>query len=154
MLRLDARALRSQVAQHIFLVFVACSMLPVAAFALFAFWQVRSQLEADARVTLRHASKTAGMSILERLMLADEELKVLVDQSGASAAKGPMAPRAGARIQSVEHWAPARVETLLSGRQREHLDSGYSVVWVDSQDGPPARVHLLRRGASSTTWAA
>jgi HD-GYP domain-containing protein (c-di-GMP phosphodiesterase class II)/HAMP domain-containing protein len=159
-LRLDVNALRSKVARRIFLAFAACSMLPLSAFAIFAFWQVRSQLEADAVAALRHASKAAGMSIVERLMIADEELKVILEaryRSGAAGAPERPSPVGGGRIRSIDAWPRELADARLTAEQRARLDSGSSVLLATPQHASSTRIELLRLGepaGAGRVWVA
>ena len=139
-LRIDGRALRSQVARRLYAVFLVCAIVPMGSFAGFAFWQVRAQLEDDARDRLHHASKAAGMSIFERLMLAEEHMRLhaLGDEAAA--------PRAVSDEQIVElselPWQ--RVVALLDDAQRTVLGSGRTVLRVSVGEAPPARIQLFR----------
>ncbi len=70
-LQLGSPSLRTRVAKRMFALFLVCALLPVAAFAVYAHLEVQSQLESEARDAIGRDAKTAGMSILERLLMAD-----------------------------------------------------------------------------------
>ena len=74
--QLEARFLRTRIARRIFLLFVACALLPAGAFAALAYRQVTVQLEREARDELRAEAKARGMSIYERIFLVDGALRL------------------------------------------------------------------------------
>jgi len=74
--QLEARFLRTRIARRIFLLFVACALLPVGAFAALAYRQVTAQLEREARDELHAEAKAHGMSIYERIFLVDGALRL------------------------------------------------------------------------------
>ena len=143
---LDLRVLRGQVARRIFAVFLVCSLVPVSVFALFSYRQVRSQLESDAAANLRNASKIAGMTILERLLIAEQALSVLAQRGDPA-----LAFRAGRRpigdgriIEIVSHPAEA-LDAQLGEAEWAALAVGRSLLRVRPGPAPPARIDLLRR---------
>lgn len=73
----DTSFLRSKVARRIFLLFVVCALLPITALATISYTQVTGQLKEQSRIRLRQASKAVGMSIYERLLLLEAEMKVV-----------------------------------------------------------------------------
>jgi HD-GYP domain-containing protein (c-di-GMP phosphodiesterase class II)/HAMP domain-containing protein len=77
----DTRTLQSRVSRRMFGVFVVCSLLPVLAFSLYAYTHVLNQLEADAAAALGQGAKSAGMSIFERLSIADTQLRMNADRA-------------------------------------------------------------------------
>ena len=76
-MKLDTAILRSKVGRRIFLLFVLCALLPIAALAIISFSQVTRQLQAQSRARLQQASEAIGMSTLERLTLLEAEMKML-----------------------------------------------------------------------------
>ncbi len=154
--------LQSRVARRVVSLFVACALLPVAAFAVFAYQSVLSELEQDAFARLHRESKNAGMSILERLMLLDNGmLMVLTDLRAPSPERIAAADTTlreithdGARhLRLVERAQEAR----LTPAQREQLRAGGSVLLAEPRGDGPARLTLMRSprfGARSPILAA
>ena len=143
-LTLERRALRSRIARRIFSVFVACSLAPVGIFALFAWMQVRSQLEDDAAANLRRASKGAGMAIMERLMIAEHGLEVLTQRFRA---KSPLESRlrvGDGRILEVAELSRRQLDELTAAQHAE-LSRGGTLLLTKHRGAPPARVQLVRR---------
>jgi HD-GYP domain-containing protein (c-di-GMP phosphodiesterase class II)/HAMP domain-containing protein len=145
-LRFDRRVLRGRVARRIFSVFLVCSLVPVSVFALFSYREVRRQLESDAAANLRGASKTAGMTILERLLIAEQAVSVLAQRADPALAVGADAqPIADGRIIEIAVLPESAVAGELGEAERAALAVGHSVLRVFADTAPPARIELLRR---------
>ncbi|HEY3381967.1 MAG TPA: HD domain-containing phosphohydrolase [Vicinamibacterales bacterium] len=69
--------LRSRVARRMFLLFVGCALLPVGVLALFSFLDVRSHLTNLSEGRLHQASKSAGMTIVERISSLEPDLDLI-----------------------------------------------------------------------------
>jgi signal transduction histidine kinase len=165
-------SLRSRVARRVFALFVACALVPVGVFAVFAFRSVSAQLEDAARNQLREASKAAGMALVERLSLLETTLAAVQDDLGRAGARGVQEMLAG-RFRSVWVLSEAERAPLLqvraeSGREaetaaggasappfssllprkdseRRHLAAGRALLRVQvGADGGPARLFLVR----------
>ena len=143
-LTFDRRALRSRVARRIFAIFVACSLAPVGVFALFAWMQVRAQLEDDAAANLRLASKAAGMSILERLIIAEQGLEVLIQRFAAEPPPEGRLLVGDGRILELVVLSRAQLGELTSTQHAE-LSRGGMLLLTTQLGAPPARVRLVRR---------
>lgn len=76
-MRIDTTFLRSKVARRIFLLFILCALLPVAALAVISFSQVTGQLKEQSQKRLRQASKAVALSFFERLLLLEVEMKMV-----------------------------------------------------------------------------
>src|SRR5688500_9984981 len=76
-MRLDPIFLRSRVAQRIFLLFILCALLPVTALAVISYVQETGHLQEQSERRLRYSTKAAAVSIYERLVLLEAELKML-----------------------------------------------------------------------------
>ena len=76
-MKLDRTSLHSKVARRIFLLFVACALVPIAALAIISFTQVTDHLNEQSRRRLRQASKAAALSIYERLLFLESEIKTI-----------------------------------------------------------------------------
>jgi putative nucleotidyltransferase with HDIG domain len=72
--RLNRLFLRNRVARRILLLIVCCALLPILAFAWYAYRQIGLQASHDNQDRLSHLAKIMGMSIYERLVLLDVEL--------------------------------------------------------------------------------
>ena len=73
-LRLSGRTLRSKVARRIFMLFIACALVPVTTLAVISFVRVSRQLERQNRDRMVQASKAHGMAIYDRLCSVEASL--------------------------------------------------------------------------------
>lgn len=136
-LRVDRAFLESRIARRLFAVFAACSLLPVLAFASFSYRAVREQLDRDAASALHRTGKAAGMAILERLLLADHELRLATEDALASG-RG-----SGRALRSVTALDPdARRLAGLDAREIRHLKNGFALLQTSS--GVVPTLELLR----------
>lgn len=72
---MERELFRSKVARRIFLLFVLCALVPIASLAVLSYGLVTKQLDQQSRDRLHHASKSVGMSIVERLHTLDSRLE-------------------------------------------------------------------------------
>jgi len=139
-LELDRHTLRSRVARRMFSVFALCSLLPIIAFGVYAWREVRSQLEDEAVATLRRESKAAGMAIAERLLIAEERLRALAEQDDPGRAEAASSGRAG--IRSVSTRPLSATPESLAPDEVEHLRGGGALLSTEEGAGPTDRVVL------------
>ncbi|MDH3446404.1 MAG: hypothetical protein OEN50_20970, partial [Deltaproteobacteria bacterium] len=74
---LEASSLRSKVARRIFLIFLACGLLPFAALVVISYHQVGSFFNQKNHRQLRDLAKLYGMDVHERLQLLHSSLAVI-----------------------------------------------------------------------------
>jgi HD-GYP domain-containing protein (c-di-GMP phosphodiesterase class II)/HAMP domain-containing protein len=158
---IERRFLRSRVARRIFLSVLLCALLPISSFALLSFHLVTDQLEREAQDRLRGDAKQVGMTVLEKLLLLDDTLRVLDDtllRAGAPVAPAelpaPLRELARGRFLALEASAISGAEPqeapLLSGfrdvspEDRLHLAAGRA--WLRVLGGGAApRIVLAHR---------
>ena len=73
-MKFETRSFRTKVGKRIFLLFIICAILPVSAFALFSYIQVKDQLTEQSLNRLRQDSKSIAVSLYERLIFIRSEL--------------------------------------------------------------------------------
>ena len=71
--------LSSKVSKRIFILFVASAIIPIIITGIFSFNYVSSVLSSQKQEYLSAASKSYGMSIYDRLLVADEQFNTLVE---------------------------------------------------------------------------
>ncbi len=76
-MKLEWTFLRSKVARRILLLFVLCALLPIAALAIISFGQVTKELNGQSQRRLHQASKAAALSIYERLLFLEAEMRMV-----------------------------------------------------------------------------
>jgi HD-GYP domain-containing protein (c-di-GMP phosphodiesterase class II)/HAMP domain-containing protein len=140
--KLDLEAFGSRVARRVFCLFLACALLPVGVVGVFAWRRSSHELERAARERLHQDSKSEGMAILSRLLVADGLLHVL----GEGAARFVAESQANAGwdtrpFRSVERHRP---ETLPGGplapAEAQVMRSGQSAL----RAFPDRRLLLIR----------
>ena len=151
--------LQSKVARRISILFILCALLPISALAVISFTHVTGQLYEQSQKRLRHASKTAGMAIYERLTLLESEMKMMAVQTNTF--HGDEAVRRGEQsgdpLQERFHGLAIErkgVVTVIYGRepklptvnseQRRHLESGKTLLTLHADGNGVMRVFLSR----------
>ncbi len=76
-MKLDRTFLRSKVARRIFMLFIVCALVPIAALAIISFATVTKQLNAQSQRRLHQASKAVALSIYERLLFLEATMKAV-----------------------------------------------------------------------------
>jgi putative nucleotidyltransferase with HDIG domain len=76
-MRVDSTFLRSKVARRIFVLFISCALLPIAILAFLSFSHVTKQLNEQSKRRLYQTSKAISMSIYERLLYLEAEMKMV-----------------------------------------------------------------------------
>jgi PAS domain S-box-containing protein len=69
----------SKLARHILLLFLICALLPLLSLSFFSYYQVTQNLTGQGFRELRQNTKTVSLSIYERLMLLETEMRFLAD---------------------------------------------------------------------------
>ncbi len=82
-MKIDSSFFRSKLAQRIFLMFVACALLPIAGLFILSFIQVNKQLYQQNHKRLKQSAKAYGLSVYERLLFLEEEMLLCVTAMNA-----------------------------------------------------------------------
>jgi response regulator RpfG family c-di-GMP phosphodiesterase/HAMP domain-containing protein len=128
-MKMDPTFLRSKVARRIFMLFIFCALVPIIALAIISFSQVTEQLYDQGQRRLAESSKAIGMSILERLCLIENELKVFSSSIQAN-------PRTSMEKQANEY--STRLKQRLKGLVLID-DSGKYIRFFGSSEHLPER---------------
>ncbi len=155
-MKIDMTFLRSKVARRIFTLFVLCALLPIAVLAILSFRQVTKQLDQQSRIRLRQATKATGMALFERLLFLEGEMLQVAANTAALSGGAIRPPTRGLAedlatrftgltvITEAGRQIPmfGRVEDLsqLSAADRQHINSGKTLVSTDVRPGRPVRV--------------
>ena len=126
----NSKFLRSRVAKRVFLLFVACALLPMAMLTVLVFLQASGELRSQHDHELQQSAKSIGLVLFERLTMLDSDLQIAalrVQQDAAPATSGQ------SRFIKIEVW-DGKVEGhwggALSADELAHLRSGRSLVRV------------------------
>ncbi|HWZ98378.1 MAG TPA: HD domain-containing phosphohydrolase [Candidatus Dormibacteraeota bacterium] len=76
-MRLDFTYLHSRLARRIFWLFVVCALLPISVLALVSLISVSKEMKQESYRRLSQAGHDEGMIIFERILLLDENLRIL-----------------------------------------------------------------------------
>ena len=148
-MKLDRRSLRSKVARRIFLLFIACALLPIGTLAAVSLLSVSRQLDDHSRARLAEATKAHGMAIYDRLRSAEASLALVAARLESDLDERDLAADAAERFDAVMLVAAAAESVLLgepfsvpplADDARPHLDSGAGVVLTSPEDGRAPRV--------------
>jgi putative nucleotidyltransferase with HDIG domain len=150
--------LRSKVGRRIFVLFVLCALLPIAALAIVSFIQVTKQLREQSLARLQQANGAMVMSTLERLTLLETEMKMLAFTLPTGAKEASVAsPKAAS--ENLSQWFDA-LEIVtddrrsipvvghiqnpppLTSAQKQHMLSGKAVVSTVFRADGDARVFM------------
>ena len=102
-------------------VFAICAIVPILIFSGMSYYRTRAQLEEDAIVALRRDSKAATMAIIERLLIAQQQL------THAGIERAPSAPLiSSSAFLHVEPLDP--VNSSLSAEEQSRLARGAAVL--------------------------
>jgi len=82
-MKMNKSFFRSKLAQRIFLMFVACALLPIAGLFILSFTQVNQQLYQQSHKRLKQSAKAHGLSVYERLLFLEEEMLLCVTAMNA-----------------------------------------------------------------------
>ena len=76
-MRLEKKTFSSKISRRIFATFVICALVPVGCIAVLAYFKVTRHLEVQALDGLRHAVKSQAKTLVDRLELVENELKLI-----------------------------------------------------------------------------
>jgi len=74
-MKLEIKSFRTKVARRIFILFIICTIVPLSAFALISFLQVRNQLYNQSKKSLQQETKSMAVSVYERLLYLRSEMR-------------------------------------------------------------------------------
>ncbi len=159
-MKFEATFLRSKVAQRIFILFVLCAILPIAALTILSFSQVTQQLYGQSRSRLRQSTKSVGLAIYERLLTLEGQMKLVASNMALrSGSTNPSLPndlsenlterfKGLSLITETEKPVPLFGHILdvptLTASEKHHIRSGQTLITSQSNSGLPARIFMGR----------
>lgn len=153
-MKIDLTFLRSKVARRIFFLFISCALIPITILAVISYTQVTEQLNEQSRMRLHWASKNVGMAIYERLLFIEAEIKMAGKMAGIKIKTRGEEPakRLGKRLiglvavtetgKDVSFFGNIADPPQLESREREHVDSGESLLFVRRYPDQPPRIFM------------
>ncbi len=156
-MKLDSTFLRSKVGRRIFMLFILCALLPIAALALISFGLVTDQLNEQSQRRLHQASKAVGLSIFERLLFLDAEMNMVASiHAGRPIVTVPMelGKDLQQRFKGIARISGAGRYTAVLGHidnppeltpaEKQILRHGHSFIVTQHPQGVPPRMFLYR----------
>ena len=157
--------LHSRVARRLFALFVLCALLPVSVLAAIAYFQVTDELQRQAHQRLRQTSKTAGLTVYERLTSLDTDLQMILSHLDTeltvdltdlpSALQARIAARlAGLALftnsdRRLTSLGPSPPMPHLESQARQHLATGKALVFAHATSDHEKTLFIARQAAST-----
>ncbi len=157
-MKLEWTFLRSKVARRIFLLFVLCALLPIAALAIVSFGHVTQELNRQSQKRLHQGSKAVALGIYERLLFLEGEMRIvastLATRTGTSVLKGSDVFSEGSpeRFMSLTFISGEGRRNDLFGRmedppeltvaEKQHMTAGKTVVASRLGSDVPPRMFM------------
>jgi HD-GYP domain-containing protein (c-di-GMP phosphodiesterase class II)/HAMP domain-containing protein len=159
-IRLERAFLRNKVAQQLFLMFVLCALVPLAAMTAISYVQVSGQLNRQTDERLRETSKSSGMNLVERLSFLESDLDSLITDTSNIAADKPwpanqqMRERLSLRYRGIllrsvsgqvlARFGQAPVPVDFSPEEIKHLSNGHPLVATREKHGGACSVYIAK----------
>ena len=151
--------LRSRIALRIVVLFVLCAMVPVVILTAVVYRQLTGSLREQSQRRLHEVARTVGMEVLERLRLADAELRLLetfiTRADAADSLPAHVQARLAERFSHVAvrsaggetRWLTGQALELapLSADAIRGLDEGLTVLTTQARPGAAPRIVVRRR---------
>jgi len=147
--------LQSKVARRIFLLFILCALLPILTLALVSYGLVVKQLGTQTQEQLHQASKETALSIFERLLFLESQMKDAAYKVNTEGIPSPdeLAPTFGNYFRTmfiitdngkpVTLFGSTRIPPQLNMEEMNHLKLGNTLISI--QEGGPLPLPLFMR---------
>lgn len=90
---LNRKIINSRLGRRIFIMFILCALVPLVTLTLLSFSHVTKQLNDQSFRRLMQSTKTYGMSLLERLMFLENNLRIVASDKARGITPQPKADR-------------------------------------------------------------
>lgn len=161
-IRPDRTFLRNKVAQQIFLTFVLCALVPLAAMTAISYVRVSRQLNRQVDERLRQVSKSSGMNLIERLASLESDLDSVISQSSRTIEGDPWPANRQSRERLLQRFSGILLRSSdgrdisvfgsalppidFSPEEIKHLSDGYALVATRGRAGGHCSVFLVKMG--------
>jgi putative nucleotidyltransferase with HDIG domain len=158
-MKIDTTFLRSKVARRIFFQFILCALFPIGVLAIFSVRQISEQLTRESEARLLQATRAQGMSIYERLLLLEAEMKVIAQGSlerpsqGLPSGAEAFPPALRERLAGMEAVEPGGVTQILFGTvsqvpaltaaENSWIGSGHTAIAI-GKSAPNPHIFMVR----------
>ena len=155
-MRWDWKFLHSKVARRIFMLFILCALLPIVMLAIVSYSLLVKQLNAQTQERLHQASKEAALTVVERLLFLEVQLKEVAFKVKAGA--GPSSEESN---QILNNYFKSMMVITDSGKpvvlfgsmhkppeptlkERAHMNAGKTLVSIRKESGLPLPLFMSR----------
>ena len=148
-MRLKLSFLASKVSRRIFILFVLAALIPIVITGMFSYKYVFSILNSQKNEYLTAASKSYGMTIYDRMLVAEVQFNLLVDnveKNSSSTVLNSNKTRALLNSTTVlfSDTEIYQKPTNISSIDLKHLQDGHSKVSIsDTSDGLEIYLSLI-----------
>jgi putative nucleotidyltransferase with HDIG domain len=158
--KLEWTFLRSKVARRIFVLFILCALLPIAALAIISFGTVTKQLTTQSQKRLHQASKTMALGIYDRLLFLDTEMRMVASTLATGGDTPIRTPSDGFGEDltrrftglTVIRGAGSRMALLgditnppeATAQEKHHISAGRTLLSTQLVTDRPARIFMRR----------
>lgn len=158
-MKLDTSFLRSKVGYRIFFLFILCALLPITALAVLSFSQVTKQLNEQSRSRLQQAAKATTLTLQERLVFLENELKLVaptlvMGSGGAPALSARYSENLTKRFKALALVMEDDIQISLLGNienpptlsesEKHHMNSGNTLLTTQSHPNLQTKVFMSR----------
>lgn len=153
---LSLKFLQSKVARRIFLLFILCALIPILTLALVSYRFVVNQLNTQTREQLHQASKETALSIFERLLFLESQMrdvayKVKTEGIPSPDESGPMFGNYFRNVfiltdngKPVRLFGSPRIPPEPNIGELHHLNSGNTLVSIQEGGSLPLPLFMRR----------
>lgn len=155
--RFHGQQFKGSLVKRVFRIFLLCTLMPLCVLAYFSLSHVSKELERQAEERLHQDCKSAGITVLERLMFLETDLRTVTDELNRNphpdleSAVKHLGDRYEGRFafmslskpggESVDSLGDPLPQPELDGDQKAHLQAAKTLVVVIPK--PPASSRIL-----------
>jgi diguanylate cyclase (GGDEF)-like protein len=157
MIKIEGTFLKHKVARQLFLLFIVAALVPTSILAVYSLVKTTNNTTESIQDNLRQDAKKLGLSIFERLELADQQLKLHLNElSNDSHTRLLKIGNAFVSVYQIKHAAPIPID-LFTGQassdftfpnitkpQYAFLNSGFPVLISEHNQNQPTKFYLAR----------
>jgi diguanylate cyclase (GGDEF)-like protein len=160
MIQLKGSFLKHKVARQFFFLFIISALLPSSVLALYSFLETTKNTNQNIKEDLRDDAKKFGLSIYERLQLADQQLQLhILELSANNDSKIYRLASGFTRLYEIESATDSTINLVInqieqnvklpniSSKNLAMLDAGYPILISQQITGQPTKFYLIRQAS-------
>lgn len=159
-MKFDTKLFRSKIARRIFALFVSCALLPILCLSIISYRHVTKQLKEYSYKRLKQSAKGHGLSIYERLLFLETELRLIasslkmsLDNPGQTTL-ADFNERLASRFKTVALFSNADgytpvFKTMYNPKKPgveeiRHINAGNTAISILNHSGSSPRIIMMR----------